>query len=163
MMLVDMIKEKLCWRSRALKPDPRAWIADLWNNGRRRPGFDAALRMINGSIAPCVDVSEDREALEVTMELPGVAQPDVHIELSPEQNYLVIRGEKRPSNGKLGEGFHRAERFFGSFQRSVSLPTTVNAEGATTSFEMGVLTVRLPKSAKSVEGFQPIPVAAAGE
>jgi HSP20 family protein len=59
---------------------------------------------------------------------------------------LTIRGESKEEEEKKDERWHVRERRFGSFQRSVSLPTPVNSDGAQARYEHGVLTLTLPKS-----------------
>ena len=59
---------------------------------------------------------------------------------------LVIRGEKKEQRQDKGENFHRVERQYGMFMRSIQLPSEVVADKVTASFKNGVLEVRLPKS-----------------
>ena len=107
----------------------------------------------NGSPAsdwfPPVNVREDADGLQLTAELPGVRAEDVEIEF--ENNMLTIRGTKgeERTEGADNDRYHIWERRFGSFQRSFTLPRTVKAEDIDASFEAGILTVRLPKSAEA--------------
>jgi HSP20 family protein len=77
------------------------------------------------------------------MELPGVSADDVDI--SVENTVLTVRGERPFCRDLRQEDFHRVERRFGSFVRSVTLPSTANAEAIQASFDAGVLTVEVPK------------------
>ena len=92
---------------------------------------------------PALDVSETDEAIEVTAELPGVKPEDVDVNLSEE--LLTIRGEKRAEKEETKRDYHRIERSYGSFTRTVKLPASVNAEKVEATFKDGVLTIVLPK------------------
>lgn len=95
-------------------------------------------------LPPC-DVVEDSEGVRIMMELPGVEPDDVHLSL--ENNILTIRGEKRQvQEGNDGGRVHRYERSYGSFERSFSLPNTVDADKVSAEYDNGVLTVTLQKA-----------------
>jgi HSP20 family protein len=97
------------------------------------------------SFIPSVDVVETDDSVRVSAELPGLDQED--IELSLDNDLLVIRGEKRSETEEKGRYSYRAERRYGAFSRSVRLPAEVKAEKAEAVFKNGVLTVTLPKTA----------------
>jgi HSP20 family protein len=92
-----------------------------------------------------MNVSETDRELRVTAEMPGVAEDD--IEVSLDDDVLTIRGEKRLEQKGERENFHFVERSFGTVQRSLRLPFPVRADEVQASFENGVLTVTLPKTA----------------
>ena len=73
----------------------------------------------------------------------GSTSPTSTIEL--EDNVLTVSGERRSEHDGEGEGFHRVERSFGSFSRSLTLPRGVDPEAVTAAFDRGVLEVRIPK------------------
>ena len=91
---------------------------------------------------PATDVSETPEELTLRLELPGLSRDDV--ELSIERNTLTVRGEKRQESTTGDENFYRSERSYGSFSRSFSLPSTVDASKIAAEYKNGVLTVTLP-------------------
>lgn len=93
---------------------------------------------------PAVDIAEEDAAFQVRMELPGVAKDDVKITM--ENNLLTVRGEKKQERESKGTNYHRAERGYGAFQRSFTLPTTVKGERIEASFKDGILNITLPKS-----------------
>ena len=96
--------------------------------------------------APRVDLIETERAYEVMAELPGLEAEDVEILL--EDNALTIRGEKRGER-RGGGGYYLAERSFGAFHRTITLPAAVDAAGVEARFRSGVLSVRLPKAEPS--------------
>ena len=114
--------------------------------------MDEALTGWNGGTlasawTPSCDVFEDKENLTIVVELPGVKPEDVKI--SVENQILTIRGEKKQIAEENSERWHRYERSYGSFERTFTLPSTVDAERVQATVDHGVLTVSLPKSEKS--------------
>ncbi len=76
--------------------------------------------------------------------LPGVKPDDVQITVHGDT--LTIRGESKTDEEKKGEHWHLRERRYGTFQRSLTLATTVNSDKAQADFDLGVLTLTLPKA-----------------
>ena len=101
----------------------------------------------NGGIAsrwiPPMDVAEGGEHFVVRADLPGVEESDVNVEL--EDNVLTISGERKSDSEERTDGYHRIERAYGSFSRSLTLPEGIAAEAIRASFDKGVLEVRIPK------------------
>lgn len=93
--------------------------------------------------SPPLDVYETPERYVILVELPGVGSEDVDI--SVEDNVLTLTGERKFYEGRGEDEFHRVERRFGTFGRTLSLPTTANPEGIEASFDAGVLTIEVPK------------------
>lgn len=96
---------------------------------------------------PRMDVQETATDIVVSVELPGVAEKDVTIDIAGD--LLTIKGEKKEEHETKDEGRHLVERSYGSFARSVRLPYVIEAETAEATFDKGVLTVRLPKPAEA--------------
>ncbi len=94
-------------------------------------------------VAPAVDIFEEKDAILVRAELPGVRSEDVKIEV--ENNILTLRGERKLDHEDRKDGYHRVERWHGSFTRQFILPRTVDAEAIDAQLKDGVLTVKLPK------------------
>ena len=94
--------------------------------------------------APAVDISERKDAYLVTVELPGVEADDLDITL--EDGLLTIQGERHFAHDSSEQHFHRVERRYGAFRRSITLPAHVLAEGIQASFEDGVLQILVPKA-----------------
>ena len=98
---------------------------------------------LTSSWAPACDVFEDKDAVKIVAEIPGVRPEDV--KLSLENNILTIRGEKRQQAEEQTDRVHRYERTYGAFERTFALPGTVDAERIEAHYENGLLTVVLPK------------------
>ncbi len=94
--------------------------------------------------APALDLREDKENLVATVELPGMKKED--IEVSVLDGVLSVTGERSCDQKHQEAGSHRTERFFGRFQRAVSLPKPVKAEAIKAVYRDGVLTVTMPKT-----------------
>ncbi|HEY5988016.1 MAG TPA: Hsp20/alpha crystallin family protein [Streptosporangiaceae bacterium] len=94
--------------------------------------------------APALDISERKDAYLVTVELPGVEADDV--EITFEDGLLTIQGERHPAGDSAGEKVHRAERRYGAFRRSITLPSHVMADAIEASAQDGVLRVLVPKA-----------------
>ena len=93
---------------------------------------------------PALDVYENKDNFVVKAELPGMKKEDIVVSLH--DGSLSISGERK-TESKHEEGeVYRAERFFGRFQRTVTLPTTVAADKVQASYKDGVLTITLPKT-----------------
>ncbi len=92
---------------------------------------------------PAMDLVEGTNEFVLRADLPGMKQEDVSIEF--EDNVLTVSGERKSQHEERGEGFHRVERAFGSFSRTLTLPKGIDPEGISAGFEDGVLEVRIPK------------------
>jgi HSP20 family protein len=92
---------------------------------------------------PPVDIYEDGESVVIKAELPDIDQKDIEVKI--EDNTLTLRGERKQEKDLKKENYHRIERYYGTFQRSFSLPHTINQEKVKASCERGVLTIILPK------------------
>jgi HSP20 family protein len=92
---------------------------------------------------PSMDLAESENQVTVTLELPGVEPKDVQIDLTGDR--LTVRGEKRSETEERKEDHHCLERRFGSFQRTVRLPSTVDPNKVTAHFKNGVLKITIDK------------------
>jgi HSP20 family protein len=112
---------------------------------------------ITSSWYPACDVFEDQDSVKILAELPGVKPEDV--KLSLENNVLTIRGEKKQQAEEQTERVHRYERSYGAFERSFALPSTVDPEKISASFQNGILTVTVPKAERARPREIPVSVA----
>jgi HSP20 family protein len=104
---------------------------------RERPGK-------GGAWAPFLDVSETKDAMVVKAEMPGVDPKDIEIALTGD--LLTLKGEKTKEAEEKDEHYHRMERTYGAFVRSVRLPMAVDGSKVTATFKNGLLVVTLPKT-----------------
>ena len=112
-------------------------LFDNWSGGQAGPGERMWL--------PAVDVHETKDEFMLTLDIPGVTEKDVHISITGD--LLTVKGERRfERDGGEGNTYHRVERLYGKFERSVQLPTMVQTDKVKASYRDGVLTVKLPKA-----------------
>ena len=104
-----------------------------------QPGNGGALRRW----MPAMDLVETADQFVLRADLPGLGEEDVSIEV--EDNVLTVSGERKAEHEQSNEGYHRVERAFGAFSRSLTLPEGVDAESVAASFDRGVLEIRIPK------------------
>jgi len=107
----------------------------------RSRGREEGLR--SGMWTPAVDIYENNDSVVVKAELPGVEKDQISVEVK--DGILSLRGERKFEKEVKEESYHRIERSYGSFQRSFSLPVSVDQEKVTAQFRNGVLEVTLPK------------------
>jgi HSP20 family protein len=94
--------------------------------------------------APPVDMYQNDHEVVVKAALPGIKADEVQIQVNGD--ILTIRGETKHEQEQKNQSWHIRERGWGSFERSITLPTSVVADRAKADFENGVLTITLPKS-----------------
>jgi len=102
----------------------------------------------SGDFTPRMDICEADNRFVLSLDLPGVKSDDVQIEV--EDNNLVIHGTRQQVQESQGERFHRVERVFGAFRRSLRLPRGVDRDQISADYQDGVLTVTLPKTSEKV-------------
>ena len=95
---------------------------------------------------PAVDVFEKEDKFVVKAELPGMKEDDINVSVVGDT--LSIKGEKKTETEIKDEDYYRCERSYGTFYRSIPIPSNVDANKIEASFDDGVLEVALPKSAK---------------
>jgi len=108
--------------------------------------FDTAFsgETARGSWAPSVDIFETADqTVVVKLDLPEMKREDIGVTF--ENNVLTIEGERKVASDVTREQFHRIERQYGTFRRSFTLPTSVDASKVDATYQDGVLTVTLPR------------------
>lgn len=103
--------------------------------------------MTTANFVPPVDVYEDEHKVVLKLEVPGIKQEDLSIQI--ENNTLSIKGERKFEQEEKEENFQRIERRYGSFYRAFTLPTTVDSENIQASYDAGILKVELLKRAET--------------
>lgn len=113
--------------------------------GDLTPGPLQALMQTGTGFSPRMDVTETEKEFVLTAELAGLDEKDVGLTL--DDNVLTITGEKKVERDEDSEHCRLTERSYGTFSRSIGLPTDVEADNIDAVFKKGILTVRLPKTA----------------
>src|SRR4026208_884975 len=123
------------------------------------PAFSGMLGTGTGRgfpLTPHMDVKETDKEIVVEAELPGIDEKDVSLSL--QDGVLTIRGEKKHERNEEKENYRMMERRYGSFQRSVQLPDTVDEDKIEATFNNGVLRVSLPKRPEAIGKQRKIPI-----
>ena len=94
-------------------------------------------------IAPASEASGDSGAYRITVELPGVAEDDIH--LTVEEGVVNLTGEKRPEREEKGETWFFSERQYGAFSRSFRLPPDADGSKVDAALKDGVLTIQIAR------------------
>ena len=138
-------------------------IFDAWMGGT--PAVVGTSGNGGRSFAPQLDVSETDKEFKITADLPGLTEKDVEVKLAG--NQLTLRGEKKSEHeekeGEEGKAryYHRVERTYGSFQRTLTVPFDVEADKVEATFKNGVLTVTMQKPTVAQQATRKIEVKSA--
>ena len=108
---------------------------------------------------PNIDISEDADNFYLIAELPGLSEDNVKVTV--DNDTLTIQGRKERKEEQRERNYHRIERSFGEFIRSMSIPTNVKGEKIVGTFKDGLLELTLPKSQREAQSVREIPLAAA--
>ena len=100
--------------------------------------------MLMTSFSPRLDMHEEKDALVVRAELPGIKKEDLDVSLDGDM--LTIKAEKKEEEVAEEATYHTTERRFGYYSRSVSLPVHVDADKVAAAFKDGILEIKLPKT-----------------
>lgn len=120
---------------------------DQFFNGFGLSPFGSRSQMLEGitgsMLKPSLDLGATEKEYTVSVEIPGVSEKDVNLELV--HDTLIIRGEKKQEKKEKKKNFYRLERSYGSFQRTLSLPEDADKERITADFKKGVLNITIPR------------------
>ena len=114
-----------------------------------------------GAVAPKIDVSETDKEVQVTADMPGMDEKDIEVTLA--DGILTIKGERKAEKEEKDEkkSYHRIERSYGLYSRSIALPSEVDENKVKADFTKGVLTIKMPKSAQAKSKVKKISIKAA--
>lgn len=123
------------------------WFDEMWRNTISRffrtPSLFELRDMELMPWQPLADIEETDDAFIIRMDLPGVTKNDIHLTI--DNNTLTIRGERKRVGSEKREDYHLLERYYGNFQRSFVLPSTIDENNVNAEYKDGVLTVTLKK------------------
>jgi HSP20 family protein len=103
--------------------------------------------LASATFIPPLDISEDENNLTVELEIPGMNEKDLHVRV--DGNVLTVSGERKLEREEKGKDFRRIERQYGSFQRSITVPNSVDPNSANASYENGVLRIQFAKRSEA--------------
>lgn len=106
---------------------------------------------------PRMDIYQTENEVVAVVEIPGLASKD-DVEVTVTEDSLTLRGELKRGYAQQSEDMYHTERYYGSFSRTVSLPTEVKPEEATASYHNGLLEIRMPKTEAGKRRFVKVPI-----
>jgi len=124
--------------------DPFRELASFFENWAAPTGKE---QLAAGTFVPPVDVYEDEQNLILKLEVPGVNEEDLNVSL--ENDTLLIQGERKFEKEEKEENFHRIERRYGAFTRTFKLPNTLDSEKVEANYEKGILKITIGKKAEA--------------
>ncbi len=120
-------------------------VLERFESGWPRWTTLAPMRWPSSLMVPDLDVHESDKSFTIEVELPGVEEKDVTVAVA--NGYLTVKGEKKTEREVDQDNYHLAERSFGSFERSLRLPETLDDSKIEAKFDKGVLKITAPKRA----------------
>jgi HSP20 family protein len=127
-----------------------------WPSLQGWPHLPSVFRRGGAAVVPELDVRDSSKALTIEAELPGVDEKDVSVTLA--NGLLTIKGEKRHEREEENESHYLDERSFGSFERFLQLPDTIDESKVEARFDKGVLKITAPKKPEAVKAERKIEV-----
>ncbi|ACX51597.1 heat shock protein Hsp20 [Ammonifex degensii KC4] len=122
-----------------------------------RPAFGWRGGNWGEAFTPRVDIYQTEDEVIVTAEIPGLESKD-DVEVTVTEDTITLRGEIKRDASYTQEGVYHAERYYGSFSRTFSLPAEVKPEEAQATYRNGVLEVRLPKTEAGRRRWVKVPI-----
>ena len=116
---------------------------NFFNNFNILPSSESSQDTI---LSPRIDVAETNNEYYIDAELPGLNQSDIEVRI--DDNILTIKGKKEEHSEQKERDYHVRERYYGSVQRSVMLPSNVDSDNVNAKFENGTLHITIPKQEK---------------
>lgn len=110
----------------------------------------------NEWLKPTLDIAAGESQYNISVELPGIDEKDVQLELSDDT--LVIRGEKRHEKEEKEKDYYRMERSYGSFKRVLSLPEDAEQDGIGAVYKQGILKITIPRKARAATKLKQIAI-----
>src|SRR5690606_24650924 len=108
------------------------------------------------TMLPEVDLREDEKQVMIEVDLPGVDEKDVSVTMA--NGVLTIKGEKKSEREEKEENYYLAERSYGKFERSLSLPETIDENKIEAKFDKGVLKITAPKKPEAIKAEKKIEI-----
>lgn len=94
--------------------------------------------------APAMELAENKDSVVVKAELPGMKKEEIEVTLH--EGILSVAGERKSERKEEEAGLYRSERFYGRFQRAITLPAPVAGDKVKADYKDGILTITLPKT-----------------
>ena len=113
------------------------WFEDIFGN------IETGINTNKNSTMPSVNIAEEDDTFKIEFAVPGMEKSEFNINL--DNNILTVKSEKEEENEKANKNFTRKEFSYSSFQRSFTLPDSVNGDEIKAEYENGILQIEIPK------------------
>ena len=130
-------------RERRVMPSLRSWFEDAFGDETPMMFKSRLPEVFQRDFFPPLNVAETEKAFVVTLELPGMNEDDLQVQVMG--NQLMVTGEKKFEETTKDKEFHRVESQFGTFTRSVTLPNQLRTTDVDAIYHNGILTITIPK------------------
>lgn len=110
----------------------------------------------NSKLFPSLDIIDEKDHIKVEAEMPGLGEKDIQVSIS--DGMLTIKGEKTTSTKDKNKNYLMREISFGSYERSIALPTSADSSKAKATFKKGMLWVDIPKRSEAIKQAKEIKV-----
>lgn len=125
----------------------------------RWPALQGASRPTSSIPVPAVELIENDDSYKVSVEVPGIDPED--IDLSVQQDMLIVKGEKREEFSESDRNNARSERSYGCFERHITLPADADLESIEANSKNGVITIEIPRDTNNTLAARKIPIGSA--
>ena len=142
----------------SLQREMNRMFNNLWSTPSRMPRTSLLRQDADTLFYPDMEISETNGHIEVSAEIPGVSEKDIDLTLSPDGKTLALKGVKKLSKEKKDKDYYYAERSYGEFRRTMTLPSPVNPDKVDAKFHNGVLEIKLTKVEDSSKGVKRIAI-----
>ena len=146
-------------QTRELTTRPRDPFQALWQRFFD-PWTDGSAEVAEGAALPRLNIGETEQAYQLTFELPGIEEKDIHVHVA--DRVLTLLAERRDERDTQNATWHRVEHRYGQLSRTVQLPKNASSNGIEALFKNGVLTVTVPKTAEAQRKTRRISIANGG-
>ena len=102
---------------------------------------------LESNSVPRTNISETETAYELSFELPGLEEKDIHVHM--QEHTLTVTAERRDDRDEAGKRWHRVEHRYGQYTRTISLPQDAANSGIEAVYKQGVLSITVPKAPES--------------
>lgn len=133
-----------------INANKRSYVDDILNNFFNEIAsfsYSYPVSYNDRMLSPRTDITENESEYHLELELPGVTQDNIDLKI--DSNILIIEGKKEQSSEKKDHNYHMQERYYGSFSRSISLPSNIDEEHVEANFKDGILSIKIPKKEQS--------------
>lgn len=148
--LLSLHREMDRWFEDALK----SFSMPSFSSGLSSAGMETP--NLPGFFRPQIDVSGDEKCYQISLDVPGMNESDLSLEVK--DDVLIIKGEKEQRSEDKDKHYYRVERSYGSFQRTLSLPDDADSDAIKANLDKGVLKLKIPRRAISDQAVKRISI-----